>query len=44
MTPEKAREIRRLYFAREAKQAELARRFGLSISTISRIVGGQVWV
>jgi DNA-binding XRE family transcriptional regulator len=43
MTWDKAQEIRRTYFAREAKQADLAKRFGVAISTISRIVSGQVW-
>ncbi len=43
MTWEKAEEIRRAYFAREAKQAELAKRFGVAIATISRIVSGHVW-
>lgn len=43
MTPERAREIRRAYFAREAKQAELAERYGVKQHTISRIVSGLVW-
>jgi DNA-binding XRE family transcriptional regulator len=43
MTWDKAQEIRRAYFAREAKQADLAKRFGVAISTISRIVSGHVW-
>lgn len=43
MTPEKAKEIRRAYFAREAKQAELAQRYGVKQNTISRIVSMQVW-
>lgn len=43
MTWDKAQEIRRAYFAREAKQKELAKRNGVSIATISRIVSGQVW-
>lgn len=44
MTPERAAEIRRRYFARQAKQAELAREFGLAQSSVSRIVSQQVWV
>ena len=43
MTVEKASEIRRKYFAREAKQAELAREFGIGQGNISRIISGQVW-
>jgi len=43
MTPAKAQEIRRAYFSREAKQAEIAQRFGVRQNTISRIVSGQVW-
>jgi DNA-binding transcriptional regulator LsrR (DeoR family) len=43
MTPEKAREIRRAYFSREARQAELAARYGVRQNTISRIVSGLSW-
>ena len=43
MTADKATEIRRRYFAREAKQAELAREFGIGQGSISRIISGQVW-
>lgn len=43
MTPEKAAEIRRRYFARKAKQAELAREYGIRQGSVSRIVSGQVW-
>lgn len=43
MTPDKAREIRRAYFAREAKQAELARRYGIGQNTVIRIVSGITW-
>jgi DNA-binding transcriptional regulator LsrR (DeoR family) len=43
MTREKAHEIRRRYFAREANQPQLAREFGVRQNTISRIVSGQVW-
>ena len=39
----KAEEIRRLYFSRQAKQAELAERFGIKQNTVSRIVSGMVW-
>ena len=38
-----ADEIRRRYFAREAKQAQLAREYQVRQNTISRIVSGQVW-
>ena len=43
MTRAKAQEIRRAYFAREAKQAELAAKYGVKQNTISRIVSEQVW-
>lgn len=43
MTPDKAEAIRRAYFNREAKQAELAARFGIAQNTVSRIVSGLVW-
>ena len=43
MTPAKAAEIRRAYFAREAKQKELAERYGIKQNTVSRIVSGLVW-
>lgn len=43
MTPAVAREIRRAYFAREAKQAELARRHNIRQNTVSRIVSGLTW-
>jgi DNA-binding transcriptional regulator LsrR (DeoR family) len=44
MTREKAQEIRRRYFAREAKQAELAKEYGVKQGTISRIISEQVWI
>ncbi len=44
MTPEKASEIRRAYFNREAKQKDLAQRYGVRQNTVSRIVSGLVWV
>jgi DNA-binding transcriptional regulator LsrR (DeoR family) len=43
MDPAKASEIRRAYFAREAKQSELAGRFGIKQNTVSRIISGLVW-
>lgn len=43
MTREKAMELRRRYFAREAKQVDLAREYGLSQATVSRIVSGLTW-
>lgn len=43
MTPEKAAEIRRAYFSREAKQQELAERYGIRQNTVSRIVSGLSW-
>jgi DNA-binding transcriptional regulator LsrR (DeoR family) len=43
MTREKAEAIRRAYFAREAKQAELAARYGIAQHSVSRIVSGLVW-
>lgn len=43
MTPAKAAEIRRRYFAREGTQAKLAREYGVAQNTVSRIVSGFVW-
>jgi DNA-binding transcriptional regulator LsrR (DeoR family) len=43
MTPAKAAEIRRRYFAREATQAELAREYGIRQHSVSRIVSGMSW-
>jgi hypothetical protein len=43
MDKAKAEEIRRKYFAREAKQAELAKQYGIRQHTVSRIVSGLVW-
>jgi DNA-binding transcriptional regulator LsrR (DeoR family) len=43
MTREKAEAIRRAYFSREAKQAELATRYGITQHSVSRIVSGLVW-
>lgn len=39
----KATEIRRRYFAREAKQAELAAEFGVKQHTVSQIISGLRW-
>ncbi len=39
----KAQEIRRLYFSRQAKQAEIARLYGIKQNTVSRIISGLVW-
>lgn len=43
MTPEKAQEIRRRYFRREATQAKLAEEYGIKQNTVSRIVSGITW-
>lgn len=43
MTPAKAADIRRRYFAREGTQLALAREHGVSQNTVSRIVSGQSW-
>jgi DNA-binding transcriptional regulator LsrR (DeoR family) len=43
MTQAIANEIRRAYFAREAKQRELAERYGIRQHSVSRIISGQVW-
>lgn len=43
MTREKASEIRRAYFAREANQRQLGERFGIAQHSVSRIISGQVW-
>lgn len=43
MTREIAAEIRRAYLAREAKQRDLAARYGITQGNVSRIVSGQVW-
>jgi DNA-binding transcriptional regulator LsrR (DeoR family) len=43
MTLARAEEIRRRYFAREAKQPQLAREFGIKQGSVSRIISGQVW-
>ena len=43
MDRKKAAEVRRVYFAREANQRQIAERFGIKQGTVSRIVSGQVW-
>lgn len=43
MNPQVAAEIRRRYFTRELKQHELAQRYAISQSTVSRIVSGKTW-
>ena len=43
MDREKAIEIRRAYFSREANQRQLGERFGIAQHTVSRIISGQVW-
>jgi DNA-binding transcriptional regulator LsrR (DeoR family) len=43
MTAQKAAEIRRRYFAREANQAALAMQYGIRQGTVSRIVSGATW-
>lgn len=43
MTPAKAADIRRRYFAREGTQLALAREYDVSQNTVSRIVSGQSW-
>lgn len=43
MDADKATEIRRRYFAREAKQAELAVEFGVKQHTVSQIISGLRW-
>jgi DNA-binding transcriptional regulator LsrR (DeoR family) len=44
MDRQKATEIRRAYFAREANQPQLAARYGIRQNTVSRIVSGLVWI
>jgi len=43
MDRERAEKIRELYFQKTATQKELAERFGVSQSTISKIISDQVW-
>ena len=44
MTYADAQEIRRAYWAREAKQVELARRYGVPQGHISKIISEQFWL
>ena len=43
MTYAKAEKIRARYFAREAKQQELADEYGIKQNSVSRIISNQVW-
>jgi len=43
MNREKAEEIRKLYFSRQAKQEQIAKMFGIRQNTVSRIVSGVTW-
>lgn len=43
MTAEKAQEIRSVYVATRCKQKDLAIQYGVSQSTVCRIISGQVW-
>lgn len=43
MTPARAAEIRRAYFAREGTQQALADLHGISQNSVSRIVSGLSW-
>lgn len=43
MTHEKAEEIRRAYFSRQAKQSELAAKYGIRQNSASRIISGITW-
>ena len=43
MTPEKAVEIRRLYFEEKKLQREIAEQFGITQGSVSRIVSGHSW-
>ena len=43
MTPEKAAEMRRLYFVEKLRQVEIARLFGVAQGTVSRIISDAVW-
>lgn len=44
MTYADAQEVRRAYQAREAKQQELADRYGTTQSIISRIISHDIWL
>lgn len=43
LTDEKVREIRRLAAAREVTQREIAAQFGVTVTTIEKIVGRRAW-
>jgi len=43
LTYQEVRQLRRLYMSGEYTQAELARRFGVSQSTVSRTIRGETW-
>jgi len=43
MNPDKAREIRRLYFVDRLKQHEIGKLYGLAQSSVHRIVSGFTW-
>lgn len=43
MNFEKAQEIRRAYWAREFKQVELAKRYGVPQGHISKIISGKLF-
>lgn len=43
MTPEKAEEMRALFFSRRFKRKELAQKFEVSEATVSRIISGLIW-
>ena len=40
---ERANEIRKAYFSRQAKQKELAKIYMLSQANISKIISGHIW-
>jgi len=43
MTPEKAKEVRRLYFVERLKQWQIGELMGIQQGSVSRIVSGLVW-
>ncbi len=43
MTPEKAAEIRILYFRQKVKQKAISETYGISQGNVSRILSEQVW-
>lgn len=43
MNPEKANEIRELYFLHKMKQKQIAEKFGIRQNSVSRIISGMVW-